>query len=180
MKRRLFLQFISLGVTLGFVSPLYAKAIQRWIPTTVDELYEAMCAVLPATNDGGNIAWCPTSDAYEEFAVGTRVSETIGLTNGVAADARAEQRLCRWAWQTYTSQLRKLNGPATLYWRIKPEIAFFDDDWIPFRGFPLDQVISGRKARIYLRYVISSKPARYSEQELFEMNRRGELRHPDC
>lgn len=154
MKRRLFLKLFALTGLVAFAPPLYARAAKRASPKTVSELYVAMCEALPV-GQSTVIRWSVTGEKYVEYAIGIRADETS--VRGIDP----EEELCRWQWRTFLAQLAKLDDPdnSWLYWRIKPEFAFIENDDERFDVLP-------SKARIYSRYLISSKPPRFSEDEL--------------
>ena len=162
MTRRWFLQILSAIPLLGFGCPALLAAQKRATPTTVVELYRAMNEAMP-TGTSTFIQFAVTGEEYVEYAVGTF---------DVSDRAKAEARLCRWAWQTFIGNWWKSNTPKAdvLYWRIKPEIAFYREDVEPFSGFDWKTSSSGgrKKARIYLRYLVSSKPARYTQEQLLD------------
>jgi hypothetical protein len=159
LKRRLFLKLFAITGAAFFTNPLYAFQVKREVPATVNDLYAAMSSALPV-GDSTSIRWSVTGEEYVEYALGLYVDEAVKRGHN------PETTLCAPMWRTFLMQLARLENPsaAKLYWRVKPEIAFYEEDVEPFSGFPLDGSAIGRKkARIYLRYLISSKPAKFTQ-----------------
>ena len=169
LKRRLFLKLFALTGAAMFlgrgVTARGAVPIERDSPQTVTELYDMMCSALPV-GQSTCIQWSVTGEEYVEYH--TRVNPLGWTFNGKQKNPEAVA--CRWAWQTFLKQamahdVNPSNNPrtTTLYWRIKPEFAYYDEDL----GFDVGGVpYLEKRARIYLRYLISSKPAIFTEQEL--------------
>ena len=159
MNKRWFLKILAALPLFVFACPALQAARRRGIPTNVYELYVAMNESMPV-GKSTVIQWAVTGEEYVEYAVGTF---------DVIDPAKVQARLCRWAWQTFLANWHKSDRPRdqVLYWRIKPEIAFYDEDVEPFSGFPLDGSMIGiKKARIYLRYLVSSKPVVFTAEQL--------------
>ena len=95
-----------------------------------------------------------TGEPYVEFAAGIRLKNTT--------EAKADETLLAWMWLAFVDYLRKTAAadplsPLSLYWRIWPELVTFDgnenhdpDDRSEREPDPV--------RRIYLRYLISTKP----------------------
>lgn len=175
LKRRLFLKLFALTNAALFVNPAYAAATKRAAPKTVTELYSTMSSLLPVGKSTA-IQWSVTGEKYVEYALGIDGPESGG------PPINAEAKLCDSMWRTFKAQLAHINERETpsLYWRIRPEYAEYDDDVGPFSGFDLSrsQLPKLRKARIYLRYLISSKPAVFTEDRLISGWHRNNYREP--
>ena len=173
ITRRLFFKLFALTGAAIFAGRAYATDT-RWAPPkervppkTAAELYDMMCGALPV-GQSTCIRWSVTGEEYIEYAIGVSPS---------AEDPEAIA--CRWMWQTFLSKamahdVNPKNDPrtTTLYWRVKPEFAYYDED-LNFDSGGMPQL--EKRARIYLRYLISSKPAIYTEQELLENANHQEL-----
>ena len=158
MNRRWFLQILFAIPLLGYSCPALLAANKRVLPETVAELYRAMCEAIPV-GESTPIAWAVTGEPYVEYALGAYLP-----------NPRAEAALCAAAWRTFLKVWRESDDPrnAALYWRILPEWAEFDDDW--------DDGKKSKKCRIYLRYLVSSKPQRYTTEQMLNFPE-GTLRH---
>ena len=164
LKRRLLLKLFALtGAAMFLVRGVTAHGgvpRERHPPKTATELYDMMCSALPV-GQSTCIQWSVTGEEYVEYATGVNLS--LKDPEAIA---------CRWAWQTFLKQIMAhdvdpQNDPrtTTLYWRVKPEFAYYDEDLnFDIGGAPRLE----KRARFYLRYLVSSKPAMYTEQELLE------------
>lgn len=170
MNKRRFMQFLASTPLLGFAFPALCAARKRHIPETVDELYSAMCAAMPV-GESTDIAFAVTGEPYVEsgFCI---ANHAFGFSDEIESidSVKSEAELCRLAWLSFLHNRMKLRSPldGVLYWRIEPEIAFFDDEFpSPFDGVTMRPV---KKARIYLRYLISSRSERYTQEQLLARN----------
>ena len=171
LKRRFFLKLFALtgaALLLGRGMTAHgAVPIERDPPKTVAELYDMMCSALPL-GQSTCLQYSVTGEEYVEYHTG--VNPAGFIFNG--EQKNPEEVACRWAWQTFLKQMMAhdadpKNDPRklTLYWRVKPEFAYYDEDLnFDVGGVPRLE----KRARIYLRYLVSSKPAIYTEQELLE------------
>ena len=165
LTRRLFLKLFALTGAAMFAGRGYAATVRRDSPKTTAELYDMMCSALPV-GESTCIQWSVTGEEYVEYATGVN---PLGWSFGGRKE-NPEAIACRWAWQTFLKQamahdVNPQNNPrtTTLYWRIKPEFAYYDEDLnFDIGGTPQLE----KRARIYLRYLISSKPAIYTEATL--------------
>ena len=159
ITRRLFLKLFAITGLALFTNRLYAMHVECKAPTNVRDLYSAMCEVLPV-GVPTIIKWSVTGEEYTEYTLGIYTDEAA--RRGIDPEAH----LCLWMWRAFLAQVAKLDEPerTKLYWRIKPEIAFFDDEVPTSSGFDFDSLHrhpahkARPKARIYLRYLVSSKP----------------------
>lgn len=152
ITRRIFLKLFACVGFLFLTNRLYANAVKRPVPKTVDELYAAMNNVI-APGRSTIIQWSVTGEDYIEYAFGTR-----------AVVKNQEALLCKWHWNTFISNFMKIKNPymARLYWSVKPEFRIEKHDpW--FDGGDLsmidpEQLTVKQSGRFYARYLISSEP----------------------
>jgi hypothetical protein len=137
MNRRNFIKIISCAPIIGFLPKLSSQTNdylkdQRHIedyPKTIKELQQWMESILPV-GESTNHRYSVTGEEYIEY--------------GATTDWDSEEKLCRFIWQAFRSNVDKISSNETgykLYWRIKPEYSEWAD----------------KKARIYTRYLISNK-----------------------
>ena len=163
MKKRLFMQALAVLPLFDLTSFSVAQAMARAVPKTVDELYRAMCEAMPI-GDPTIIKYAVTGEEYRETAFQISLCSLGFSANSFILDPiESEAALCRLAWKDFLAKWETVSGDGILYWRIKPELIYYEDDFLVD-----DETQLPVKTRIYLRYLISSKPARYTQEQLLE------------
>lgn len=181
--RRLFLKlFVLTGAAMSVgqahatsAKLRYSPPKERTPPKTAQELYDMMCSVLPV-GQSTRIGWSVTGEKYIEYAASVNIP--FAMRSAIQPEAAA----CDWAWRMFLKQAMAHDvnpRTTTLYWRIKPEFVHYTDN-LAFNTqaiiYPID-IEHGvadtspaeteiEKGRIYLRYLISSRPAIYTEDML--------------
>lgn len=124
----------------------------RKVPETVTELYDTMNSVLPFVMETNGYTGMMTTSSNWPWPEQEFCEHMVGvnLEQCFERGLEAESVACRWAWQAFVAQLMRMDDPksAVLYWRAKPTF------WTYF-----DREDGAQKAKIHLRYLISSRGA---------------------
>jgi len=160
MRRRNFIKSIAVLPVIGFIPNLFANKVdpnfqydnpqqgqttrlKKGYPKTVKELTEWMEAALPV-GESTDHQYSVTGEEYIEYQ--TRVIKSRSI----------EAEHCRFQWNTFTEQCRRLKGSGhKLYWRIIPE---YHEITEVFSEQPPWKLVPGELSFVYSRYLISSKP----------------------
>ena len=118
-------------------------------PKTASELYRAIISCFPE-GPTTQTRFSVTGELYVEWALG--VFTKAGLD--------AEAFLCGKFWAHFLEQAEKAGSPEslTVYFRIKPEYSVV-----------AETELGRAAARLYVRYLLSGKKDRYTEDELDKM-----------
>ena len=127
-----------------FRDPFVRRLSKFEPPRNFDDLVRMMESCIPI-GIGTDYATSITGLPYKEFALGIFMP-----------DEEKRIALVQAFWWTFIRQIELDEAPekTVLYWRIKPEMAAYED---------------GRKERIYMRYLVTSSPAIYSPHGDFHL-----------
>lgn len=148
MQRRTFIKTLGAGAAV-VSAPSFALTKKHWTPTTAAELLAAINVVLPV-GEPTEISRAVTGEEYVEYALAT------------PAVKEPEKRLVSVAWKNFFTQYVDTPPGARIYWRLEPEISQWRSEWTDERGM----------MKIYMRYLISALPARFTQEELLQLGSR--------
>ena len=146
MKRRDFLIAASVSpLVLTGVSQAESKYKKgNALPENIEELHQFMNSRLPV-GPATCIQWSVTGEDYAEYSMRTDQNPP----------PNAQAHICAAVWRMFLIQIENTGTDARLYWRVKPEhVSFGAGEYFDGDG----ELLPGRVERIYLRYLVSSKP----------------------